>query len=395
LVRPVGGGFVGEVGVGVRRTLDRTQFPAFFTALEAAGYQVVGPTVRDGAIVYDRIRGIEDLPVGWTDRQDAGKYRLERRSDEALFGYNVGPFTWKKFLFPSRERLWTATKDGTSFTVAPEPTDGPRLAFLGLRACELAGLDVTDKVFLGGPVADPGYQARRSRVLKVAVQCGQAGGTCFCVSMGTGPGIRKGADLILTEILSPGPHRFLLEVGSPAGAEVVAHLPGSLPPATESDVRTGAAIVEHTAASMGRRMETDGIRELLRTNLEHPRWEIVAARCLSCTNCTMVCPTCFCSSQEEVPDLDAEKVERWRRWDSCFNLGFTELHGTSVRKSGLSRYRQWMTHKLGSWHDQFGSSGCIGCGRCITWCPVGIDLTEEVAAIRAAPGAKASKGGNR
>ncbi len=386
---------MGEVRVGGQYVLDRARFPEFLSALSACGYDVVGPTVRDSAIVYDRIEKLDDLPVGWTDRQDGGKYRLERRSDEALFGYNVGPFSWKRFLFPPRERLWTAEKVEGSFVVRPEPTGGPRLAFLGVRACELAALDMTDKVFQGGPVADPGYRARRARILKVAVQCGQAGGTCFCVSMGTGPGVRSGADLVLTEILSPGPHRFLLEVGTPLGAEVVARLAPPLSSAAKDEEGLARGIVERTAGSMGRRMDTGGIRDLLRTNLEHPRWEIVAARCLSCTNCTMVCPTCFCSSQEEVPSLDAQAVERWRRWDSCYNLAFTELHGTSVRKSGLSRYRQWMTHKLGTWHDQFGTSGCVGCGRCITWCPVGIDLTEEVAAIRASPGTITTKGGSR
>jgi sulfhydrogenase subunit beta (sulfur reductase) len=380
-----------ELKVGDRRQLARADFPRLFAALSEAGYTVIGPTVRDGAIVYDQLRGVEDLPIGWTDRQEPGKYRIERRTDEALFGYNVGPFTWKKFLFPARERLWTAQRDGSSFTVTPEPTDGPPLAFLGMRACELAGVAVTDKVFAGGPVVDPGYQARRSRILRIAVQCGQAGGTCFCVSMGTGPGVSKGVDLVLTEILSPGPHRFQVEVGSAEGARVLKGVP--LSPALAADESTVEAIVAHTAASMGRQMETEGIRDLLASNLEHPRWDDVARRCLSCTNCTMVCPTCFCSTQEEVPDLDAQKVERWRRWDSCFNLGFTELHAASVRKSGLSRYRQWMTHKLGTWHDQFGTSGCIGCGRCITWCPVGIDLTEEVAAIRKSPGATATKGG--
>jgi len=382
-----------ELNVGEHRVLGRADFPAFFTALRDAGYEVVGPTLRDGAIVYDKLAGVDDLPIGWTDRQAPGKYRVERRSDQALFGYNVGPFTWKKFLFLPHERLWTATKDGSSFTVTPEPTDGPRLAFFGMRACELAGIQVTDRVFQGGPVADPGYAARRSRILRIGVQCGQAGGTCFCVSMGTGPGVSSGVDLVLTEILEPGPHRFVLEVGSPDGAAVLRRVP--LSPASENDQATVRAIVTRTAGSMGRTMNTDGIRDLLRTNLEHPRWEDVARRCLSCTNCTMVCPTCFCSTQEEVPDLDVEKVERWRRWDSCFNLGFTDLHGSSVRKSGLSRYRQWMTHKLGTWHDQFDSSGCIGCGRCITWCPVGIDLTEEVAAIRKTPGATATKGGTR
>ncbi len=384
-----------ELKVGDRRVLGRGDFPAFFAALRDAGYDVIGPTIHDGAIVYDRLTRVEDLPIGWTDRQGPGKYRLERRGDQALFGYNVGPFTWKKFLYPPRERLWTAYRDGDAFSIEPEPVDGPPLAFLGMRACELAGVRVTDRVFQGGPVADPGYSARRSRLLRIAVECGEAGANCFCVSMGTGPGVGADVDLVLTEILEPGPHRFLLRVGSPAGAEVLARVP--LTPAEPTDGQIAEAIVERTAGSMGRTMNTEGIRDLLRNNLEHPRWDNVAKRCLACTNCTMVCPTCFCSTQEEVPDLDVSKVERWRRWDSCFNLAFTELHGSSVRKSGLSRYRQWLTHKLGTWNDQFGSSGCVGCGRCITWCPVGIDLTEEVAAIRKSPGATAAaatKGGS-
>jgi sulfhydrogenase subunit beta (sulfur reductase) len=379
--------------VGDRRLLERRDFPSLFRALHANGYQVVGPTVRDGAIVYDHLSGVDDLPIGWTDRQGPGKYRLERRRDDALFGYTVGPFSWKKFLFPARERLWTATRDGPAFTVTPEHNEAPPLAFFGMRACELAGVAVQDRVFLGGPVADPGYAARRRRTLRIAVQCGQAGATCFCVSMGTGPGVRTGADLILTEILENGRHQFLVEVGSPEGAGVLADVP--LGPAQPTDSATAEQIVARTAASMGRTMNTEGIHEALMTNLEHPRWEIVARRCLACTNCTMVCPTCFCSNQEEVPDLSVEKVERWRRWDSCFNLGHTEMHGQAVRKSTVSRYRQWLTHKLATWQDQFGTSGCVGCGRCITWCPVGIDLTEEVAAIRTVPAPTATPEGKK
>jgi ferredoxin len=195
--------------------------------------------------------------------------------------------------------------------------------------------------------------------------------------------VRDGADLVLTEILEPGPHRFLFEARTGAGTSVLARLKTAVAPV--ADERTAGEIVARTASSMGRALETEGVRDLLRETLSHPRWDDVARRCLSCTNCTMVCPTCFCSTQEEVPDLTGATVERWRRWDSCFNLGFTELHGTAVRKSGLSRYRQWLTHKLGTWHDQFGTSGCIGCGRCITWCPVGIDLTAEIAALRVPP----------
>jgi formate hydrogenlyase subunit 6/NADH:ubiquinone oxidoreductase subunit I len=376
------------VSVGARYVLERAEFPRLLEALRGAGYRVVGPTVRDKAIVYGEIREESDLPIGWTDRQEAGQYRLERRTDAALFGYNVGPHSWKKYLFPSRERLWTAIRKDGSFDVQPEPVDPTPLAFLGVRACELAAMGVSDRVF--GKAGDPSYGERRRHVLRIAVQCGQAGGTCFCVSMGTGPAVRTGHDLSLTEVVRPDRHYFLVEVGSEAGATILSRVP--LLPAPEGDVATATALVDRAAASMGRTMDPNGLRDLLVNNPEHPRWEIVARRCLSCTNCTMACPTCFCSTTEEVPDLSGETVEKWRRWDSCFNLGFTELHLMSARKSTQSRYRQWLTHKLASWQDQFGTSGCVGCGRCITWCPVGIDITEEAAAIRATPVTKSAVG---
>lgn len=376
-------------GSGPRFELERADFPAFLASLWHHGYTVVGPTLRDRAIVYGELHDVSDLPIGWTDRPGAGTYRVERRADEALFGYNVGPHSWKKYLYPAHERLWTARREGASFTVEAEPDAGPPLAFLGVRACELAAIDVQDRVFLGGYV-DPGYAARRRKLLRIAVQCGQAAATCFCVSMKTGPGVSGNADLVLTEILDPGRHHFLLEVGSPAGAAVLEGVP--LRPASAPTEQWAAAIVAATTASMGRTMDTTGVRDLLVLQPEHPRWEVVAKRCLSCTNCTLACPTCFCSTTEEVPDLSGDRVERWRRWDSCFNLAFTELHSGSARRSGASRYRQWLTHKLGTWQDQFGSSGCVGCGRCITWCPVGIDLTEEVAAIRSTATAAAKDG---
>ncbi len=369
------------IAVGGRYVLDRAEFPHLLTALRSAGYRVVGPTARDQAIVYGEIRDETDLPIGWTDRQDAGRYRLERRTDGALFGYNVGPHSWKKYLFPSRERLWTAVRNDGSFDVQPEPVDTSPLAFLGVRACELAAMGVSDRVF--GKAGDPSYAERRRHILRIAVQCGQAGGTCFCTSMGTGPAVRSGHDLALTEVVGPDRHYFLVEVGSDAGVRIAKALP--LRPAPSDDVIAAVTLVEKAAASMGRHMDPTGLRDLLVNNPEHPRWEIVARRCLACTNCTMACPTCFCQTTEEVPDLSGEKVERWRRWDSCFNSGFSAVHGTSVRQTTNSRYRQWLTHKLATWHDQFGESGCVGCGRCITWCPVGIDLTEEAAAIRIPP----------
>jgi formate hydrogenlyase subunit 6/NADH:ubiquinone oxidoreductase subunit I len=239
---------------------------------------------------------------------------------------------------------------------------------------------VQDKVFMHGAYTDPTYAARRQAAFIVAVNCGQAGGTCFCVSMQTGPKATGGFDLALTEILAAGRHDFVVDVGSDRGAAVMRDVPHRQAQTEESDA--AERIVAHTARQMGRTLDTTGIKDLLYRNLEHPRWDEVAARCLSCANCTMVCPTCFCTTVEDVTDLTGQHAERWRTWDSCFTLDFSYLHGGSVRTSTRARYRHWLTHKLATWIDQFGTSGCVGCGRCITWCPVAIDITQEVQAIR-------------
>jgi sulfhydrogenase subunit beta (sulfur reductase) len=350
------------------------------TALRRRGYRVLGPTVRDGAIVYDDLELADELPAGWTDRQDGGTYRLERREDDARFGYAVGPHSWKRFLFPPRVRLWRASLNGAGPTVEEEPPDETPLALVGVRSCELHAIEIQDRVLLAGTFSDRDYAARREGAFIVAVDCFEPGGTCFCTSMGTGPKVEAGYDLALSELLE-GEHRFLAVAGTERGAEVLAELPGR--PAEATDIEAADAAVTAAAGRMGRTMESFDLRDLLARNLEHPRWDDVAKRCLTCGNCTMVCPTCFCTAVEDETDLAGTEVERSRVWDTCFSLDYSYIHGGSIRPSGRSRYRQWMTHKLGTWHDQFGTSGCVGCGRCITWCPVGIDITEEVAAIRA------------
>ena len=373
---------------GATVVVERADLPQLFAALQAAGYQILGPTVRDGAIVYDELATVEDLPVGWTDEQDGGTYRLKRRTDAALFGYAVGAHSWKRFLHPPLLRLWQAKPEGGRVQVADEAEVIPKRAFFGVRSCELHAIAIQDRVFLEGPYVDPHYQARRADVFIVAVNCGQAGGTCFCVSMNTGPRATGGYDLALTEVLAGARHYFVIEVGSPQGAAILQGVPHS--PAHKGDVAAAAQVVDDTAAHMGRTLNTGGLKDLLYHSYDHPRWDEVADRCLNCANCTMVCPTCFCTSVEDGTDLLSGAVERRRRWDSCFNTDFAYIHGGSIRPSPKARYRQWMTHKLATWIDQFGTAGCVGCGRCITWCPVGIDITAEARAIQESAGAPPS-----
>ncbi len=358
--------------------LERAGLLQLLQALKALGYLTLGPTVREGAIVYDELRQLEDLPIGYTDRQEGGSYRLERRGDGALFGYNVGPHSWKRFLHPPILRLFRARQGNGGLEFESESEAAPKYAFIGVRACELQAIRVQDRVFLGGPYQDPHYKARREQVFIVAVNCTQAGHTCFCASVESGPRAQTGFDLALTEVVDGEHSYFVGEVGSEAGARLldqVAHRA-----AQEAEWNQALALVDRAARQM-RHLDTQGLKERLYQSLEHPRWQVVANRCLSCGNCTQVCPTCFCTSVEDHTDLSGQVAERTRRWDSCFTADFSYLHGGSVRVSTLARYRQWLTHKLASWQDQFGLLGCVGCGRCITWCPVGIDLTEEVAAM--------------
>jgi ferredoxin len=170
-----------------------------------------------------------------------------------------------------------------------------------------------------------------------------------------------------------------VRAGTPEGREILAQVPGMI--ADAPTVHKAQSAVAAAADRMGRAMPAVDLRQLLVDSRSSPHWADVAERCLTCGNCTMVCPTCFCTTTQDVTDLSGEHAERWRVWDSCFALDFTYMHGGEVRSSGDSRYRQWISHKLSTWHDQFGTSGCVGCGRCIAWCPAGIDITAEAAAL--------------
>ncbi len=360
--------------------IERENLTALFESLKKHGYEIVGPTVRDEVVIYDTLNAVEDLPKGWTDEQEKGIYRLKKRDDEALFGYVLSPHTWKKFLYPPKVKLWEAKRQEKSFTITEPQGDGPKYAFLGVRACELAAIAMQDKIFLEGAHIDPIYKERREKSLIIAVNCGQAAKTCFCPSMNSGPKVTSGFDLALTEVCTPYHHYFVVETGTAKGKDVLKDL--SLHPAEESAKESARQVVKNAEDQIERTLKTEGLKENLQANAEHPRWNDVADRCLSCANCTMVCPTCFCSTVEDVTDLTGDHAERWRLWDSCFTMDFSHIHGGNIRSSTKGRYRQWMTHKLASWVDQFGVSGCTGCGRCITWCPVGIDITEEVAVIQ-------------
>ncbi|QBS13112.1 sulfite reductase subunit A [Legionella geestiana] len=348
-------------------------------ALQQAGYSTQGPLVRDGAIVYDVLEHAEQLPWGIREHQTPGEYRLEVLEDKKAFAFANGPQALKPVLFKPRETVWRVERDRDGkLQFRSQMASEPPIAFIGARACDIAAMVIQDKVFLAEGRTDIHYQHRRASLFVVGVNCGYASQNCFCVSAGSGPEITQPFDILMTEIDGG----FVVKSGSERGAQILSTL--LLKPAGKRREHAAQIHVENAANMQTKRIPLDNkraLRDVLFANLNHERWDEVAERCLSCGNCTAVCPTCFCHSEVEKPALDGQSSEHSREWDSCFTDGHSELAGRPLRETTSERYRQWLTHKVGSWFDQFGTSGCVGCGRCVTWCPVGIDITEELAAI--------------
>jgi len=354
----------------------RDRFPELLDALKTSGYRCIGPQIRDGAILYDTLDSFDQLPKGQQDHQSPGEYRITEISSPRNFSWANGPQALKPYLFAPHEVLWKANIDANKdITFSEAGLDVPPLAVIGVRACDLAALGLQDAHFIGRPDPDPYYAKRREQLFLVAVNCTHPADTCFCVSTGDGPQATAGYDLVLSEL----DDCFLIEAGSERGEAILAMI--STSDAVPEAIAIAATENEAAANRQTRSLPSRNLRDQLFANLEHPRWNDVAERCLSCGNCTSVCPTCFCYSENEQPSLQGNESNHIREWDSCFTHGHSYVHGFVVRPDTGTRYRQWLTHKLGSWHDQFGRSGCVGCGRCISWCPVGIDITEEASAV--------------
>ncbi len=365
--------------------LDKEALADLFEALRSRSYTLIAPQVKKGAVRLGVAEEVGQLPRRIRDVQDGGHYRLEESDEDLYFEQVVGPDSAKRFLFPPHQDLFSFVVRDESFVVdeARSRPRAPRLALFGIRPCDLAAIRVQDRVFgfdtepaMTACQVDRYYCEARERMFVAVVDCTRPGGTCFCDSMGTGPEASEGFDLALTELRSG----FLLRAGSERGDELLGELEVREP--SEAERELAHLKLRIAREHMGRKMNTRGIVQLLERTIEHPRWNEVAGRCLSCGNCTMVCPTCFCSTVIDTTGFGSDRICRSMHWESCFTHRFSYLTAGPNRSTIRGRYRHWLRHKLGTWWEQFGTTGCVGCGRCITWCPVGIDLTEEIPALR-------------
>jgi len=367
--------------IGTTVSIRKPELDHLLAVIKSMGYEIVGPKVKDHTIIHDSLESADELPVGYTSQQEPGKYKLIQSGNQNFFDVTTGPHSWKQYFFPPKSEMMRFHKENGNGTWSIEDGLGepPRYAMLGVRPCDLAAIEVQDKVFMRDEWCDPLYRDRRSNALIIAVNCLEPCSTCFCTSMGTGPDAKGGFDLCLTEL----ENNFLVEIGSEAGRMAFSRKSISWQPASAFMLQNAQKGLAAARAKMGNALpDPESLKEQLLGNLDHPRWEEVAKRCMSCGSCTQVCPTCFCWDAYDSTLLPGDTIIRERVWDSCFNPDFSYVFGGSIRPNTKSRYRQWLTHKFASWYDQFGTSGCVGCGRCITWCPAGIDHIEEITAVR-------------
>ncbi|MBB3190682.1 4Fe-4S dicluster domain-containing protein [Halomonas cerina] len=364
----------------VQRFLPRDRFPSLLDRLSEAGYDILGPQVRDHAIVFDTLASVDQLPLGITDEQAPGHYRLSASSSGRYFDWATGPQALKPLTFVPREPLWTSeTRDDGTLVFRESPPEARPTAVIGVRACDLAALAIHDRHFLHGAVPDPHYRARRESLFLIAVNCSRSADTCFCIATGDGPRVRYGHDLALSE-LDDG---FVVEAHTGRGRDLLDSL--ATTEVTLDQLQAAEAGSAQAADQQHRRLPAGSLPDQLQAAVAHPHWQDLNDRCLTCGNCTSVCPTCFCQTHVDERSLDGREAHHARQWETCFNPDHSYIHGVTIRAERPQRYRQWLTHKFGTWVEQFGRSGCVGCGRCITWCPVGIDVTEELAALCQAP----------
>ncbi len=359
---------------------DQNGLQALLQELQQREYSVIGPRINKGSVVLDEITMIDELPRGYIVEQEAATYRLHKTDFPGFFGITHTMGGWNRYLYPVFTTLWKAHRNQQEFKIDCSVEKNYRFALLGMRPCDLEAIKKYDRIFLQDLYQDKSYKDRREKVFIITVNCTKPSGTCFCDSMESGPKSGEGFDLAVTEIIDNGKHYFIAETGSEIAEEIIKNIPYE--DAKEKEVKAAENLVLNAATQMGRTLDTDNLKEILYKSYENPHWDDVALRCLTCGNCTMVCPTCFCTTIEDYTDLTGATGQRVRKWDSCYNNEFSYIHGGSVRTSAYARYRHWIMHKLATYYDQFDTPGCVGCGRCITWCPAAIDITEEATAIR-------------
>ena len=371
------------ISMGKRAWLPRPGLDRLMVLLREDGRRVIGPTVRDAAIVYDEIGTSADLPVGINDEQSPGRYRLASSEDAGparSFDFASSPMSWKTYTYPASVPIATAAGRASGSATGTWTTTRRAWPTSAYGRATWRPWTSTTRSSRAAPTSTRTTPTGAARPSSLPSSAPAPSGTCFCASMGTGPEVTSGYDIALIE-LDEGYRGHRRQRGWP---KMIDRLDLEEATSLQLHAALGVGIAARSAMAGQLGVATQGLRDRLLAQLESDGWEEIATRCLACTSCTMVCPTCFCSDVRQTSDLSGAATGSTRQWASCFTLEFARVAHGNFRPRVSHRYRQWLTHKFSTWVDQFGMFGCVGCGRCITWCPVGIDVRES-AILQVAP----------
>jgi ferredoxin len=329
--------------------LGEKELRGWLDQLLQEGRRVIAPVEQDG------LRLFRPLATGDEADLSSGKTRLSP----------------KEFLFPRTESLYTYALRESGPEVQDPPLPEQEQVLVGVRCCDAAGLVRLDEVFLKGEVKDPFYARRRDLTTIVALACREAEPECFCTAVGGSPMGTEGVDLLVIPFGDDWLVSAVTDKGRALASEAWPLASAKLWPLVEEQQHRVEQEISRTPVAKE-------WAAALENNFDSPVWKEVARRCLSCSVCAYVCPSCSCFDVHH--EGNAWGGQEIRCWDACTYALFTHhASGHNPRKGSDARYRQRTLHKFSYLApEDDGTVRCVGCGRCIAQCPAGIDIHDAV-----------------
>lgn len=338
------------------RLLQENDIPSFLAFLAKEGNRILVPVEKQAtktSIVFEQ----------WEENKPFTLVKATVPPKDAVLPHCETLFTYKK------------SKQGDNKSIELTETNNPQnTVIFACRPCDARGFTVLDRPYMQGPFVDPYYKNKREKLTVISFTCPSGASTCFCHWIGSGPTSSEGSDILVTRTEKG----LVLESVTDKGEEI-------LKKSKLDDAKDLANTVKDLHKKAIDSLEkapdlTKSQQNLAKIFANEEFWEKETDRCLSCGACTYFCPTCYCFTITDEGEPESEKGgKRLRSWDSCMSSMFTrEASGHNPRKKKGLRMRNRVSHKFSTYPENWGTFSCNGCGRCITNCPVHLDIREIV-----------------
>lgn len=330
--------------------LQKEKLTDFLESLKE--YEVWAPVQKDATTLFEVIRDFQNISLDL--------------NHQAVIS--------KSAVFPQTETLFTF--DHHAAVKETSPKEGMDTVVFGIRPCDARSFQLLDPIF-EGDYPDPYYLKRRNKTALIGMACNEPFPNCFCTSINGNPFSKEGLDLLFTALNGS----YHIDVITDKGRIMIDKASSHLTTAKAEDTTEKEQLAKAAEGKIKRHINLDGIKDKLAAIFDHAIWNRFASKCIGCGICTYSCPTCYCFDMQD--ETSERKGRRVRIWDSCMFPEYT-LHasGHNPRPTRTQRLRNRMYHKFKFNIDNYGFPSCVGCGRCITLCPVNVDLIENLSAIK-------------